>query len=92
MNGRPWTAAEVRDALRWYAGGMRLADIAAALDRTASAVLHKVQERGVCRERRPVRVMAEDAAAARATLRAECAAARAERGTAQPFKSGDLTW
>jgi hypothetical protein len=92
MTRRPWTAAEVRDALRWYAGGMRVADIAAALDRTASAVLHKVQERGMRRERRPVRVMEEDAAAARATLRAEIAAARAERDSVAPFKPGALEW
>jgi hypothetical protein len=92
MNGRPWTGREVRDALRWYAGGMRVADIAAAVDRTASAVLHKVQERGMRRGRRPVRVMAEDAVSARATLRAEIAAAKAERTTAQPFKPGALEW
>jgi hypothetical protein len=92
VNGRPWTGREVRDAVRWYAAGMRLPEMAVALDRTVNAIAHKMNDRGVTRGRRPVRVMEEDAAVARATLRAEIAAARAERGTAQPFKRGELLW
>jgi hypothetical protein len=89
MTARPWTGAELRDALRWHAEGMRLVDIASALDRTSAAVHAQLWLRGVLRKREP---RPQDAAAAVAALRAECAAARAERVTSPPYRNGPLQW
>jgi hypothetical protein len=89
MTARPWTAAEKRDALRWHGAGMRLPDIASALERTTGAIYHQLWLHGVFRRRGP---RPEDATAAVAALRAECAAARAERGSAPLYRNGPLQW
>ena len=87
---RPWTGAERRDALRWHAGGMRMARVAAALGRTPKAVEHKLRQWGAFRKRHAVPTT--EAAAARAALAFECAAVRAERATTPPYKPGPLQW
>ena len=89
MTARPWTGAELRDALRWHADGMRLADIASALDRTVAAVHRQLWRHGAL----PKSVRYRDTPeAARTTLRAECAAARAERASAPLYRRGPLQW
>jgi hypothetical protein len=93
VNGRPWTNHQVRRLRVLWQNGVALEHVARTLDRTPHAVQHKLGELGIRRALERYSVTSEQAGnAARATLAAECAAARAERATAQPFKSGDLLW
>ena len=96
MTRRPWTGhAKRRLAVLWR-NGVVLDDVARALGRTPHAVQKKLWELGIRRSealRYGGDISEEAGRAARATLRAECAAARAERDTAAPFKPpGPLAW
>jgi hypothetical protein len=93
VNGRPWTNHQVRRLAVLWRNGVALEHVARALDRTPHAVQHKLGELGIRRSLERYSVTSEQAGNdARATLRAECAAARAERATAAPFKPGALEW
>jgi hypothetical protein len=91
MTARPWTAAEQRDLVRYYQGGMKLQRIADALGRSGSAIESQLRAMHLARTRCVWRLH-DQVDAARTTLRAECAAARAERVTAAPYRNGPLQW
>jgi hypothetical protein len=93
VNGRPWTGAELRRLAVLWRNGVALEHVARALDRTPHAVQHKLGELGIRRALERYSVTSEQAGNdARATLRAECAAARAERDSAAPYRRGPLEW
>jgi hypothetical protein len=93
VNGRPWTNHQVRRLAVLWRNGVALEHVARALDRTPHAVQHKLGELGIRRALERYSVTSEQAGNdARATLRAECAAARAERDNAPLYRPGPLRW
>ena len=94
MTARPWTNhAERRLAVLWR-NGVALEHVACALGRTEHAVVAKLGVLGIRRSglQRYSDTSEQAVADARATLRAEIAAARAERVTAAPYRNGPLQW
>lgn len=92
MSGRAWTGAEQAKVRRWYAAGLSVARIAAALGRSPGSVYRKLGKLGVLRPPAACPIFPRDVAAARNALALEVAAARGERATTPAYKVGALEW